>query len=373
MAKATRAKHRKVRFAVVGTGWFAQEAVLPAFANTGNAELAAIFSGDPKKCKEVGDHYGVPAYDYSEYDDRLAEGAIDAVYIVLPNSMHRDYTIRAAAHGVHILCEKPLAGNADECRDMIDACRQGGALLMTAYRLHFESANLAAIEHIEQGDIGETRLFHGMNCQTIEEGNTRLDGDLKGGPLMDLGVYCINAARYLFQDDPTEVSGFAARRPDPRFREVPELVTAVMRFPKERLAMFSCGFGESKVSEYRVVGTTGDIRLIPAFTFRGDINHYMTKEGETKETRFRERDQVGAEILYFADCILNGSEPEPDGCEGLADMIVIDAIKHSIETGQSVPLAPFHKKRFPHPDQEIKLSKVEAPNLVNAASPGEKK
>ena len=141
-----------------------------------------------------------------EYEERLKAGEFDAVYIVLPNSMHKEYTLTAARYGVHVLCEKPLAGTAAECREMIDACERGGALLMTAYRLHFESANLAAIDRITSGEIGEPRTFHGFNCQTIDKDNTRLDADLKGGPLMDLGIYCINAARYLFRDDPIEVS-----------------------------------------------------------------------------------------------------------------------------------------------------------------------
>jgi glucose-fructose oxidoreductase len=366
-------KARKVRFAVVGTGWFAQEAVLPAFANAKNAQLAAIVSGDPVKQKELGEHYGIPAYGYEQYGDLLEGGSIDAVYIVLPNSMHMEYTVKAAAHKVHVLCEKPLAGNAAECREMIAACEKNGVLLMTAYRLHFESAHLTAIEYIRGGKIGEPRLFHGTNCQTIEEGNTRLDADLKGGPLMDMGIYCINAARYLFQDDPTEVCGFAARSPDPKFQEVPEMVTAMMRFPNDRLATFSCGFGESKVSEARVIGTTADLALEPAYTFRGDIRMHLTKEGKTTETKFPEKDQVGAEIVYFSDCVRDGVTPEPDGYEGLADMLIIDAIKESIKTGKACPLPPFRPKPRPTAAQEIKLRKVEGPELVNAAPPSEPK
>ena len=151
------------------------------------------------------------------------------------------------------------------------------------------------------------------------------------------------------------------------------MITAVMRFPGERLASFTCGFGESKVSEYRVIGTTADIRLIPAYTFRGDITMHFTREGDVKETRYPERDQVGAEIIYFADCIQNGTDPEPDGYEGLADLIIIDAIKESIRTGRAVPLSPFKKKEFPTPAQEFKLPKVDGPELVNAAPPSGKK
>jgi glucose-fructose oxidoreductase len=365
----SKSRNATIRFAVVGTGWFAQDAVLPAFTNAGNAALVAIFSGDAEKRHEIGKRYKARAYGYEQYEEKLKAREFEAVYIALPNSMHKEYTIAAARHGVHVLCEKPLAGTATDCREMIDACERGGSRLMTAYRLHFESANLAAIKHITNGDIGEPRVFHGLNCQTVEAGNTRLDAELKGGPLMDLGIYCINAARYLFRDDPTEVSGFASHPPDPKYREVPEMVTAVMRFPGERLATFTCGFGESKVSEFRVIGTKADIRLMPAFTFRGDISMFFTREGDVKETRFPERDQVGAEIVYFADCIRNGTNPEPDGYEGLADLIIIDAIKESIRAGRAIPLVPFKKKDFPTPAQEFKLPKIEAPKLINAASP----
>jgi len=362
---------KKVRYAVVGAGWFGQAAVLPGFANSKSSQLQAIVSGDATKQKELGDKYGVSTFTYDQYDGLMASGDIDAVYIVLPNSMHREYTIRAAKHNVHVLCEKPLAANAQECRDMLAACRAGGVQLMTAYRLHFESANLSVVERIASGDIGEPRLFVGINCQMIEdEDNSRLDGDLKGGPLMDLGVYCINAARYTFKAEPVEVFGFTASQPGKKFAEVPEMVTAMLRFPENRLATFSCGFGEAKVSEYRVIGTAGDLRLDPAYSFQSDIELLLTgKDGRETRQTFRERDQVGAEIEYFSDCILEGSEVEPDGREGLIDMIIIDAIKESIKSGQAVSVGPFEAKPRPDKDQEMKMPKVRTPKLVESKPP----
>jgi len=253
---------KKVRYAVVGSGWFAQQAILPAFQRAEeNSQLAAIVSGDPTKQKELGELYKVPAYDYARYDDLLASGDIDAVYIALPNSMHCEYTLKAAKAKIHVLTEKPMAATADECRRMIDFCEKNAVKLMVAYRLHFDSANLTAIEHAKSGKIGDPRAFSSLFTQQVEEGNTRLDANLAGHPLMDIGIYCINAARYLFQDDPIEVTGLAVTNNETRFREVPEMVMAVMRFPKARLATFTCGFGEGKVSEYRLVGTAGDLRV----------------------------------------------------------------------------------------------------------------
>lgn len=363
---------KKVRYAVVGSGWFAQEAVLPAFQNaTDNSELVAIVSGDTEKQKEVGEQYQVPVYGYEQYGELLESGRVDAVYIVTPNTLHRDHTLLAAKHNVHVLTEKPMAATSAECREMIAACDERGLKLMVAYRLHFESGNLTAIEHIKNGLIGEARLFNSVFTQQVQEGNTRLDGDLAGGPLMDIGIYCINAARYLFQDDPIEVSAFAASNGETRFREVPEMVSAVMRFPKERLATFTCGFGEGRVSEYRVVGTTGDLKMETGYTFRGDITMHLTdKDGKTKQTKFRERDQVGPEIAYFSKCVLENKVPEPSGLEGLADLLIIEAIEKAYETGRTIKLAPFEAKPRPSLAQEYKMPKVEAKGMVNAESPG---
>lgn len=363
---------KKVRYAVVGSGWFTQEAVLPAFQNAAdNSELVAVVSGDPEKQKEVGGQYKVPVYGYEQYGELLESGRVDAVYIVTPNTLHKEHALTAARHNVHVLCEKPMAASSAECREMIAACDERGLKLMVAYRLHFESGNLTAIEHIKNGKIGDPRLFSSVFTQQIQEGNTRLDGDLAGGPLMDIGIYCINAARYLFQDDPIEVSALAASNGEARFREVPEMVSAVMRFPKERVAQFTCGFGEAKVSEYRVVGTAGDLRMDLGYTFRGDITMHLTdKDGKTKRTTFGERDQVGPEIAYFSDCVLKNKVPEPSGLEGLADLLIIEAIEKAHETGRAVELAPFEAKARPSLAQEYKMPKVEAKGMVNAAPPG---
>jgi predicted dehydrogenase len=363
------AKRHKVRYAVVGLGWFAQTAVLPGFTNVKNAELAALVSGDADKRQELSKKYNVPAYPYEEYDRLLAAGTIDAVYIVLPNSMHCDYTLRAAAAHVAVLCEKPLAGTAEECRRMIDACNKAGVQLMTAYRLHLDPCNLAAVDHVLAGTVGEPRLFHGLNVQQVEADNTRLDADLDGHPLLDLGIYCVNAARYLFRDEPTEVSAFSATWDQARFRQVPEMVSCLMRFPKERLAAFTCGFGEGKVSEFRLVGTTGDLRAYPAFAFQGKLNLDVTTDGGTKTKTFPPKDQVGGEIAYFASCVRDGKFPEPDGDEGLRDLIVIDGLRESLRSGRPVSLPSLPPRPRPSGAQQMKVTKSSEPELVKAASP----
>jgi len=236
MATATK---KPIRFAVVGLGHFAQSAILPAFANaTDKAQLSALVTGDDDKADEVGFKYGVASYMYEEYDQLLATGDIDAVYIALPNSKHREYTERAARAGVHVLCEKPLAYTAEDAQAMIDACERANVRLMTAYRLHFEAGNLDSIEAVHSGRIGEPRIFNSIHTMQVAPGNIRIDKSLGGGPLEDIGIYCLNAARYLFRAEPEEVVAFASRGRDARFDEVPETVVATLRFPGDRLASF---------------------------------------------------------------------------------------------------------------------------------------
>jgi predicted dehydrogenase len=360
-----------VRYAVVGAGWFGQAAVLPAFANAKeNSELVAIVSGDREKRSALSAQYGVPAYPYEKYEDLLAAGCVDAVYIVSPNSIHNEHTVVAARHGVHVLCEKPLADSAVAAEEMIAACDRAGVLLMTAYRLHFEKANLQAIELVRKGKIGPPRVMTATFTQQVDPDNSRLDARLGGHPLLDVGIYCVNAGRYLFQAEPTEVTAFEATGGDPRFKEVPEMVAAVIRFPGERLVSFVCGFGEAKASAYQVLGTKGDIRLDPAFAHTGKRTMSVTVDGESKSTEFPDSDQIGPEIVYFSDCILKGRRPEPDGREGLIDLWIIEAIKSSALKGMAVPLQPVPEKPRPHAGQEIsKPPRKEEPELVNAAPP----
>lgn len=358
----------KIRFAVVGLGWIAQEAVLPAFANAENTELVALVSDDPVKLAELSRKYDVThVYSYETYDALLNSGLIDAVYIALPNTLHAEYSIRASRAGIHVLCEKPLAHTVEEAQAMIAAANLSNTKLMTAYRLHFEEANLMAVEIVNSGGLGDPRLFTALNVQNIESGNIRLDSELSGGPLDDLGIYCINAARYIFQSEPLEVSAYAESSDNPRFREVPEMVTVIMRFPENRLAQFTCGFGESKVSTYRVVGTLGDLMLSPAFTFSGDIRHTLTKDDKSKETTYRSRDQFAPLLIQFADCIINNEPCEPSGYEGLVDMQIIEAIRQSIESGESVKLdIPFRDYR-PTLSQNIERRAVRKPEMVHAS------
>ena len=362
---------RKIRYAVVGQGYFSQAAVLPAFKAAKNSQLVALFSGDPEKRAELKRRYEVEsALGYEEYDAFLRSGAVDAVYIALPNNQHCEYTVRAAAAGVHVLCEKPMALTERECEQMIDACHAAHVKLMVAYRLHFEEANLRAVEIARSGEIGEPRVFASTFCMQVKNGNIRLKAELGGGPLYDIGTYCINAARYIFRQEPIEVSALlSTRAQDPRFAEVEEHIAGLLRFPDDKLATFVASFGASDVSRYEVVGTRGRLVVEPAFEYAEPLRHALTVDGKTRTRTFKKRDQVAPEIVYFSDCILEDREPEPSGQEGLADVRVIRALFRSAANSQSVTLEPNERVMRPDLEQEQQLPPHGMPKLVNAQPP----
>jgi predicted dehydrogenase len=360
----------KVRYAVVGLGHIAQVAVLPAFAHAKwNSELTALVTDDSQKAKQLGKKYRVPAtYSYDTYDQCLKSGGIDAVYIALPNSMHHAYAVSALRAGIHVLCEKPLALDEPQCLAMIDAAAETRTKLMTAYRLHFDKANLRAVEMVRSGKLGNPRFFASSFGLQVQQGNIRLSRELGGGPLWDLGVYCVNAARYLFRDEPEEVFAFESTSPDSRFREVEESVTAILRFPDARTASFTCSFGSTDVSAYEIVGTKGMLRADPAYEYAEGLKLRVTIEGKSHEYEFGKSDQFAPELLYFSDCVLKNRQPEPSGEEGLADVRVIRSLYRSLETGKSVRIEPLHKEKRPTAEQAIRRPPVRKPELVHAKS-----
>lgn len=360
---------KKVRYAVVGLGWIAQEVILPAFEHAKNSELTALVTDDSKKATELGQKYRVQQiFDYDGYDSLLSSGIIDAVYITLPNHMHKDFSVRALKRGIHVLCEKPMADTVAECEEMIRAAESSNTKLMIAYRLHFEPANLKAIEVVQGGTLGEPRLFSSVFSQQVVEENVRLKRDMGGGPLMDMGVYQINAARYLFRDEPVEVVGVGANNGDPRFREVHEMASGVLRFSGDKLAVFTCSFGAAGSDGYQVVGTKGEMKLEPAFDYHSEFQMKLRVGGKEKVTSFDNVDEFGGEIDYFSECVMKNAEPEPNGYEGLADIRIVQALIESMRAGQPVKLEPFQKTSRPGEEQKKEKSFVKPQGLVDAQS-----
>ena len=367
------AAKQKLRYAVVGLGYIAQSAVLPAFSNAKNSELVALVSDDATKLKTLSKKYKVPlTFSYEEYDECLSSGDVDAVYIALPNSMHRDYSIRACQQGIHVLCEKPMAVTEAECEEMINAALDNNVKLMVAYRLHFEEANLKAIELAQSGKLGDVRALNSVFTMQVKEGDIRVQKELGGGTLYDIGIYCINAARNIFQAEPFEVVAFSANNGEKRFEEVDEMTSAILRFPDERLASFTASFGASDISSYQLIGTDGNLRVDPAYEYADDLKHQLTLKGKTRERVFRKRDQFAPELIYFSDCVRNGKDPEPSGSEGLADVRIIRALYKSAASGEPIRIGDFEKEERPTMEQEIHKMPVDKPQLVRAAAPSRK-
>lgn len=367
-------EQRTIRWGVVGLGHITQAAVLPAFDNAENCELVALISGDDEKLVELEDKYDVEhLITYDEYEEFLGLGLVDAVYIAVPNHLHCEYTIKAAKAGVHVLCEKPMAVSEEECRRMIEACEKNDVRLMVAYRLHFDRANLEVIDILQKGEVGDVRFFDSVFTQDVKEGDIRLMPIEKGGgTVYDMGIYAINAARYLFRDEPVRVFANSESPPnDPRFEECDEMTHVTMIFPGQRIATFTSSFGTTKSSMYRVLGTNGEVDMEPAYDYATHLSYKVVRDGETVRAKtFEKRDQFGPELVYFADCILKNGEPEPSGWEGLADVRIIQAIHQSARTGESVEIEPVDVGSRPSLEQAMTRPGFEKPEEFKASGPG---
>jgi glucose-fructose oxidoreductase len=357
-----------IRYAVVGLGHIAQAAVLPAFGHARrNSRLTALVSDDPRKLGALGRQYGVGnLYSYEEYEKCLE--TVDAVYIALPNSMHAEYTIRAARGGVHVLCEKPMAVTAADCRRMIAACRRSAVQLMIAYRLHFEEINLKAVDLVRCGRIGEPKYFNSSFSMRVKPGNIRTERELGGGTLYDIGVYCINAARYLFRAEPRRVMAVSVNSGAARTADVDESTGALLQFEGDRVAAFITSFNAADVASYRIVGTKGHLRVDPAYEYAEGLAYDLTVNGRTTRKRIGKRDQFAPELLYFSDCILRNRRPEPSGEEGLQDVRIVEALYESARTGRSVSLPPFRPSKRPTRRQRIVRPGIRKPRTVKVES-----
>jgi predicted dehydrogenase len=371
-ATARRGSTSPVRFAVVGLGHIAQAAVLPAFAHArGKAVLTALVSDEPAKLKALSRRYRVPhTYSYDDYGECLRSGELDAVYIALPNHLHKEYSVAAADAGIHVLCEKPMAVTVEECEEMIRAAEQHDVRLMIAYRLHFDRANLEAVRLVGSGELGKARFFGSVFGMQVKAGDIRLRKETGGGTLYDIGIYCINAARSLFRDEPMQVYAFTGNNGEQRFREVEEMTGAVLRFPGERLASFVSSFGAADVAAYEVVGTKGTLRMENAYEYAAEIRQVVTVKGRKRERTFPKHDQFAPELMHFSDCVRRHREPEPSGLEGMIDVAIIQALYRSAETMKPVDVHVPRDQQYPSPRQAIDAPPVERePELVGARPP----
>jgi len=316
--------------------------IMPAFAGCKRSEPVALVSGHRDKALKVAKAHGIAEdaiYDYESFDRIAEDKRIDIVYIVLPNSMHADFTIRALKAGKHVLCEKPMSVTLQEGVDMEQAAKEAGKKLGIAYRLHYEPMNRQVMEWCRSKRFGKIKAFTSSNCQNVEAPNIRLSGKLGGGPVGDLGVYSINAARYVLNEEPVEVTAYACKPDeDPRFREVPESVTFAMRYPSGAAASCLCSFGTAESRQYRVLCEKGFIEMDPAFSYRG-LRLRTTEKEAGKEKAAMKLTEVMIEAVNhftkemdgFSSAVLDDGEVITPAALGIADMRIIAAIQKSID------------------------------------------
>jgi len=336
--------NKKLGYAIVGLGSYATRQIMPRIKECEHARLAALVSGTPAKLEKFGAEYGIPAthhYNYQNYESMRDNPDIDIVYVVLPNSMHAEYVIRAAEAGKHVMCEKPMAISSKECEAMIAACRKAGKKLMIGYRCHFEQYNLLATKMARGGEVGPTRhiiALHGFNARPNQ---WRLDRPLSGGgSLMDIGIYSLNAVRYLSGEEPVEVTAFESTdKSDPRFKNVEDRIDFMLRFPSGILASCTSSYSAG-MNSYRVVGRDGWIDLDPATPYSGHAMN-IRKDGATtrRELPPPAKSQFVGQLDHLAECITSGREPIVAGEEGLKDLRIIEAIYQSAREGRSIKLS----------------------------------
>jgi glucose-fructose oxidoreductase len=334
---------RQVGFAIVGLGNLSINQILPAFARCRLAKPVALVSGRPEKAKQLAQLYGLDPRNIYGYDtyERLADNrAVDAVYVVLPNSMHAEYTIRACKAGKHVLCEKPMANTPQECEQMIAAAKAAGRRLMIGYRLRYEPFNQALIAYAKDtADAGPTRIIvadAGFNIGDPKQWRLRR-AMAGGGSLMDIGIYALNAARYLSGEEPAAVNAMMHSTPDdPRFAEVEENVTFQLRFPSGILANCTSSYGAG-INRFRVAKPRGSAELEPALSYNG-LRMRLFRSGAIEERVLPQRDHFALEMDHLAECILENREPLTPGEEGLKDLKVMMAIYEAARSGRTIAL-----------------------------------
>ena len=367
---------RKIRYAFVALGDITQEAMLPGVEHTGNSEIAAFVTGDPEKARGVGEQYGVSdCYSYEQFDELLSSGKIDAIYLATPNWRHAEFAIPALAAGIHVLVEKPLEVSTEKCRAIMEAEKASSAKLMVAYRLHFEPATLATVELVRSGQLGELIAFNSTFAQMVDPENHRAKNGVLAGPIFDMGPYPLNAARYIFSDEPTEiVSAVGTRHPQAGLGNFDDTVSVTMRFPGDRLAHFVLSYYGNTLDTYTVIGTEGSVEVNPGFMYGKPLEQFITLGEKQSHQSFKNTDHFGGEMKYFSDCILDDRDPEPDAEEGYADVRVLEAIVRAVETGERQGLEPFTRtKRIDTEAQEERLAAKRSPELVNTSNPGKGK
>lgn len=323
-------QNKKLGIALVGLGNYATRQLAPALLTTKLCELKAIVTGTPSKAKQWKKNHDLKdhqIYDYDNFDTIANNEEIDIVYVVLPNNMHKDFTIRAFKAGKHVICEKPLAMNAQEAAEMVAAAKEANRELFVGYRLHYEPHHRESIRLCREEAFGKIKFFEGGFGFRIGNPNQwRLKKTYGGGALMDVGIYVIQAARYTIGKEPIAVTARGFKTDLVKFKEVDEMITWQMEFPNGVVANCTTSFSASTNHLY-VAAENGFIRISPAYGYGGLAGHTRKYKFD-----FPQVNQQALQMDGISDHLINGvSHLNTDGEEGLKDMKIIDAIFTSVE------------------------------------------
>jgi predicted dehydrogenase len=335
---AAQGGERKIGYCVIGLGTIADH-FMRGVQGSSNSQITGLVSGHRDKAERIAAQYGVPKssiYSYEDMDKFRDNKTIDAVYVALPNSMHAEYTIRSAKAGKHVLCEKPMSTTVKEAEDMIAACKAAQVQLMIAYRLHYEPLHLKAVKLIKDGALGRVETINGAFGFNATPGAWRLNKTLAGGgSLFDVGIYVLNASRYLTGEEPAGFTGVTSTvDQDGRFATMEENISWTTKFPSGVVATGSSTYGTQMPGYFKVFASKGWLEMGPAFNYDGlklranyssggkgspniEIDDASTEKDPTQFTR---------EADHFSDCVLRNQRPKSSGEEGLRDMKYIEAI-----------------------------------------------
>jgi predicted dehydrogenase len=324
----------KVRYGVLSTARIARNQHVPAAGRAENSEVVCISSRDGKRAEEWAEKLGVPRA-YGSYGEVLADPEVGAVINPLPNSMHCEWTVRAAEAGKHVLCEKPLAVTVGEADRMIDAARSNGVLLMEGFTQRFLPQMAFVRRTIDSGGIGEVRLVRAELTYTITdwEGDSRVRRDLAGGCLLDAGCYCVNTVRFFMGSEPVSVQGCRRMRES---HGVDSTFAGMMLFEGGRIAYVATGMEEPFRNCCEVVGTEGRIYLPNLFAGeRAEV----AAGGEERVETFEPSDRFRLQIEHFSDCILNGRQPMLSLEDSRGNTAALAALGRAAEEGRAIALS----------------------------------
>lgn len=330
---------KKLGFALAGLGSLSTHQIAPALQKTSFCKLTGIITGTPSKADRWKAQYNIPDKNIYNYDnmEKMADNPdIDVVYVVTPNGLHAEHTIKAAKAGKHVLCEKPMEVSPEKCQQMIDACKAANRMLAVGYRLHFDPNHIECIRLAREKVLGSVNVIEAEYGFRIGDPKQwRLNRALSGGgPLMDVGIYALQAARYLSGEEPVQVTAMQVNNDPVKYKDIEESISWELKFRGGVIASCNTSYNFNGFDRFRVFADRGWFELAPAYGYGG----IQGRRSDGKWTPFPAMDQFAAEMDDFAQCILNNQPTKVPGEEGLRDLKIMMAIYEAARTGKAVNL-----------------------------------